>query len=152
MESFKTEISMMKWLEKNRFKIFDAKDEELGQYVATIIGSPLLDDHRFMMEIKKWVEMKLHIKFVKLIRHSFKYLYDVDLSLYKFAIITGYRGPFEIGQFEDWLSDNLYQNVDPYFETIFKHKDFPAGVKQKLYELTNDVEYLPKEAQDIFVF
>jgi hypothetical protein len=33
-----------------------------------------------------------------------------------------------------------------------KHKDFPIHLKYHFYKTTGNTEYLPQEAQDIFVF
>ena len=35
---------------------------------------------------------------------------------------------------------------------VTKHKDFPQEGKDYMYEIYPEVEYLSKEAQDIFVF
>ena len=76
-------------------------------------------------------------------------LNEVDLSLYKFKILTGFRGPLN---FDDFISHTKNLLEDEPIQMIAKHKDFPKEIKEMLFEKTQDTDYLPVIARDVFIF
>lgn len=149
MEQLTENYQLAEYLEKNRFKIMKSRNEEQANYILTIFASPLLDEHPVMMDVHKWFRLKLYENFSKLVRQNFHLMGDMDLSLYKFSIIIGYRGPLKIEDFDTFIAGGL---MDERLTEIARHKDFPMHLKQMFYETTGDVTFLPKDAQDIFIF
>lgn len=76
-------------------------------------------------------------------------LSEVDLTLAKFHVLCGIRGPINLNNFE---FEVVKQIDNATVQDFAKHKDFPLHLKTEFYNRTGEVEYLPQDAQDIFVF
>lgn len=147
---FTSKEQIFEYLEHNKDAIDDANVEQAGEYVTSIFASPITDDPKVMMEVHRWFDLETNTDFGHVVRKHFDDLLETDLNLYKFKILTSYRGPLDREQFIDDMKDRAYSDNE--LEVVAKHKDFPQEVRDELYKKTEDVDFLPQIAQDVFIF
>ncbi len=126
-------------------------DKKIKLVAAAInsFASHITDEPSSMMAVHKWFDLTADASLASIIRKNLYVFENIDLNLYKLKIICNLRGPSNMEEFVNNVSNKL---DDAIIQEIGIHKDFPVYIKEKLYELTQDVKYLSKDAQDIFVF
>ena len=115
--------------------------------VTRAFVSPLLDDPTAMMVVSKLVRLRTNREIVDFLRCE--ELMSHSLSFYKFFVLCGVRGEVTIENFTAYV---LERKEQVFIQHVAMHKDFPAEVKNCFYHYYGDVNYLPQEAQDIFIF
>lgn len=76
-------------------------------------------------------------------------MHSHTLTITQFHVLCGIRGPINTTNFEKEIVKKTHTQL---VQKYAKHKDFPIRLKYHFYETTGNTEYLPQEAQDIFVF
>lgn len=117
--------------------------------------------NKFSDDPRKFTDVLRHITIMEqkdlglVILKNFDEFEDVDLNLYKFKLISGYRGPLVT---EDHVNDFVEATVkaEPYregYKIIAQHKDFPYDGKEFMAKYHNDLTFIVlKEAQELFIF
>ena len=149
LNEFKSAEEIYEYLESNKSIIRDGTVEDMKDHILSIFASPITDDPKVMMHIYSWLDLETDVDIAFMASNHIRELNEVDLSLYKFKILTGFRGPLN---FVDFIlhTKNLLENDQ--IQLIAKHKDFPKEIKKMLFEKTQDTDYLPVIARDVFIF
>ena len=146
---FKTKDEIFDFLFKNEKTIQHHSGEELKSVVIPLFSSPLLDDPAVMMDVSNWFAIRVSKSFENLVSFNFWELKDVDLSIYKFYILCGIRGPHDDESFCDEIKANIDNDE---IDKFASHKDFPPKLKKLFYDKTKDVRFLPEVTKNIFIF
>lgn len=117
--------------------------------VIDIFSSDLINDPESFAHVQSCFYVETGKFLPHIVLNNLEKLKDVDLSFFKFCILCGLRGPLEPKDLDSQVRKN---KGSAYVALIAKHKDFPAHLKQMFFEMTGEVEYLPEEAQDMFIF
>lgn len=146
--SLSSKIEVFEFLNENKSSINNSGGHKLHQYVIPTFMAAK-NSPRLMMDLIQWFELNTNKEFIPLVVFHFDKLENKKLSVLQFAILCGVRGSFS----EPFLSSEIMKKSNnESIQKIAKHKDFPIDLKQKFYTLTDDVDYLPKDAIDVFVF
>jgi len=129
--------------------IYEVANKDLGTYVLPLFASELTDIPENMMMALTLYSIETGANMKDAVIPIFEKLYDTDLSIYKFCVLCGMRGPLNLDTLKLFVTERY--TVDN-IAIVAKHPKFPSELRQFFYERTGDVEYLPKDAQDIFVF
>lgn len=145
---FKNKDEVITYLDNNFHKGKEYSHMQVAAICFPIFMSPLMEDTNVLMNINKWVEFRTGKSMCMAIAANVD-LSDEPLTLSKFHVLCGIRGPVTLENFEF----EVIKKMDvPLVQTFAKHKDFPMHLKTEFYNVTGETEYLPQEAQDIFVF
>lgn len=147
VEKFKNKKEIYDYLINSKLGLIE--NEEMADIILPVFTSELTEDPEVMTIVQHlfFIETEDHI--IDIIKLFVEELMEYDLSLYKFSLLCGLRGPLEPDAFVKHV--NRFSNKKLVRE-IAKHKQFPPDLRKNFFELTGDVCYLPEEAQDIFVF
>src|SRR5574344_2287612 len=109
LKEFKSEEEIFEYLESNKSLIRDGRVEDMKDHILSVFASPITDDHKVMMRIYSWLDLETDVDIAFMASNHIRELNEVDLSLYKFKIFTGCRGPLN---FDDFISNtkNLLEN------------------------------------------
>ena len=114
-----------------------------------IFASEITNSPKIMIEAQRYFILETKKFLFNTVIQSLDSLFDVPISIYKFSLLCGMRGPFSQKNFDEYILNNKGREK---IETIARHPSFPAYLREVFYRQTGDVIYLPKDAQDIFVF
>ncbi len=149
MELFNSQMEILKYLEDQNLKNGGFTRAQLAEIAYPVFMSDLVkNDIQFMMTLNKVFEFKTGRDMFKTIGGQLR-LSDDDLTLFQLHVLCGLRGPATEENFE---TETLRRITDPFVQAYAQHKDFPGHLKAKFYEETGETCYLPKDAQDIFIF
>ena len=155
---YKTSHEIITELTEIRYDIMSYSDDQLTELVVKIFEPDITESPDVMMLVQ-WFQMYALIDIGKtaLRLHSTNgCLFPLNLTMYKFKIICGYRGPLTVDGFDSYYSDLLIRDEELGTETplikIAKHKDFSATLRLMMYTKTNDPSYLPQGALGTFIF
>ena len=150
MKQFTDADEIYAYLRENREAISEANVGEAAKYLVPIFASSVTNEPKVMMEIYKFVDTQTEANLGWIARQNISKFKDVDLTLYKFKILCEYRGPLNE---EDFLDATVREKPqDEYVIEAAKHKDFPIDGREIMYAIHKDVDYLPAEAQEMFIF
>lgn len=156
---YKTTHEIITELTELRYDIMSYSVDQLTELVVKIFETDITESPDVMMLVVQWFQMYalIDIGNTALRCHSINgCLFPLNLTMYKFKIICGYRGPLTVDGFDSYYSDLLIRDVElgtesPLIE-IAKHKDFSATCRIAMYTKTNDPSYLPPGALGTFIF
>lgn len=145
---FKDSNEIIRYLAENFIKGKEYSHMQVSCICLPVFMSPLMEDTKTLMNITKWVEFRTGKDMCMAIAANVD-LTEEPLTLSKFHVLCGIRGPVTLENFEF----EVIKKMDvPLVQTFARHKDFPMHLKTEFYNVTGETEYLPQEAQDIFVF
>lgn len=147
MEQFTEVADIIDYLNEKLPRNQSYASTTIERVVLPAFVSPLLNDHTAMTVVSKLVRLRTNENLGDIVSHA--NLVDEDLTIYKFYILCGIRG--ELTE-ENIVEQVIDRKDEPMIQKMVAHKDFPFTAKNFFYEHFGDTEYLPKEAQDIFVF
>ena len=109
LKEFKFAEEIYEYLELNKSLIRDGSVEDIKDHILSVFASPITDDPKVMMRIYSWLDLETDVDIAFIASNHMRELNEVDLSLYKFKILTGFRGPLN---FDDFISHtkNLLEN------------------------------------------
>jgi len=150
VKTFETLEDIIEYLKENKDSLSNCRNKENAKYILPIFASKVTDEPTNMMQVYRWFDLETDINMGYVVRENLDKLKDVDLNLYKFKIICEVRGPAD----EETLLDETVRKKpqDENVVTAAKHKDFPEDGRNIMYEIHKDVDFLSKEAQDMFIF
>lgn len=125
------------------------------QAIVEIFQSKFSDEPKNFRDVLRHITVMEQKDLGLVILKNFDKFMDVDLNLYKFKLITGFRGPLVSDyNVDDFIEDTVKK--EPFregYQIVAKHKDFPFAGKEFMAEYTNDITYVVlKEAQELFIF
>jgi len=129
--------------------MIDIEEGELNEPALSLFASKFTDTPANMMSVSMKFYMASTMDIKTIVLSNFEKLYDYDLCIFKFCILCGMRGP-RTEEALEWFV--LAHKQSEKIANIAKHPMFPFKSRQMFYEDTNDVIYLTRELQDIFIF
>lgn len=145
---FSEKQDVVAYLNEHFHKGVEYSDKQVAAICFPVFMSPLLYDSDVMMYISQLVSYRTGREMFRAISSTID-LTEETLTLAQFHGLCHIRGPITLENFEFEVVKKI--NI-PVIQVWAKHKDFPAHLKTEFFNIIGDTEYLPKEAQDIFVF
>ena len=129
--------------------LYAVANNDLGSYVLPLIASELTEIPENMMLAMTIYAVETNSNIRDVVLPVFEKLHATKLSIYKFCIMCGMRGPLNLETLEKYVIEHI--TVER-IAIIARHPHFPVNLRKAFYDHTGEIEYLPQEAQDIFVF
>lgn len=129
--------------------LLPSSDLEIFLSARDVFCSDISDDPKIMGMVLVYFHISTNQPLPTVIYQNFEDMMDQHLSLYKFAILIGMKGPVTEEFFSEFVLDNL--NVEK-IANVAKHIEFPPDLRAAFFTKSNDPLYLPEKAQDIFIF
>jgi hypothetical protein len=148
VKEFNTHEEVMKYLDDMFIKGKDYSYTQLACIAYPMFVSPLMTDVTFLLKVSKRFEFVTGKDLARVVAREVDLSGDT-LTLSQFYLLCSIRGPATLENFEFEVVKKLDQ---PVVQAFAKHKDFPLHLKTEFYNRTGEVEYLPQDAQDIFIF
>lgn len=147
MREFSSIQEIEEYIKSIPYKYFN--EDTFVTHVYPIFASPLINDHETFSSIQSCFYIATSTFLPHIVLRHVSEINDMDISFFKFCILCGLRGPYTEKEFKKQLTKNKTSTI---FLELAKHKDFPVQMKKLFFEWTGEICYLPKEAQDMFVF
>jgi hypothetical protein len=149
MELFNSQLEILKYIETKLPKGKDYTYSQVAEITFPVFMSEIVaTDINFLLVANKMVDFRTGRDMVRSIANQIC-LSDESLTLTQFHVLCGLRGPADSENFD---LEVLRRLDDPIIQAYAKHKEFPGHLKNAFFNHTQDVEFLPAAAQDIFVF
>lgn len=149
MKQFNSQIEILKYLETKLPKGNGYDYASIAEITFPVFMSDIVaNDIDFLLVANKMVEFRAGRDMVRSIGNQIC-LSEESLTLIQLHVLCGLRGPANPENFDQEVLRRL---DDTRIQAYAKHKDFPGHLKTAFFDHTQDTEFLPAAAQDIFVF
>lgn len=149
MEQFNSQMEILKYLEAELPKGVDHTFSRIAEITFPVFMSEFVaNDIDFLLVTNKMVEFRTGKDMVRSIGNQIC-LSEETLTMTQFHVLCSFRGPVTQENFDEEAQRRIDMDI---VQTYAKHKDFPGHLKTMFYNHTQDTDFLPAAAQDIFVF